>query len=264
MTADVKRPIAFAEPRHVEDLSDCFFYHTMTLPGFGEVRGHWDLRGRFDDYVGHVDVEGKSVLDIGSATGFLSFEAERNGASEVVSIDMAHARQQNFLPFKDKLHYRDPAAWAEKHNVEVEQWKNAYWLCHRLLGSRAKVYYGDIYDLPVELGQFDIAFVGSVLEHLSDPVTALASIARLVRETLVIISPLFESEERIARFEGSSDRPEHDFTWWTYSTGLYREVLKMLGFTLDHLTSSQYRYHYLDRPEPRYTLIATRASKPAK
>jgi 2-polyprenyl-3-methyl-5-hydroxy-6-metoxy-1,4-benzoquinol methylase len=255
----------------------------MTLPGFGEVGGHWDLRGRFDDYIGHVDVNGKSVIDVATATGFLSFEAERNGAREVVSFDMAHARQQNFLPFKDKLHYRDPVAWAEKHNVEVEQWKNAYWLCHRLLESRAKVYYGDIYDLPLELGQFDVAIVGSVLEHLSDPVRALASIARLVRETIIIVAPLIEGEDRspdattaseaetvdrstpdrvqrIARFEGATDRPENDFTWWTYSAALYREVFKMLGFTLARITSAQYRYHYLERLETRYTLVATRVS----
>ena len=266
MTTEPDKPIAFAEPRHVTDLSECFFYHTMTLPGFGEVRGHWDLRGRFDDYIGHVDVNGKSVIDIATATGFLSFEAERNGASEVVSFDMAHARQQNFLPFKDKLHYRDPAAWAEEHNVEVEQWKNAYWLCHRLLNSCARVFYGDIYNLPEELGQFDIAIVGSVLEHLSDPVTALASIARIVRQTIVIVAPLIESGEgkfdtgeKLARFEGSADRPANDFTWWTYSAALYREVFKMLGFTLDRITSARYRYHYLDRLEPRYTLVATRA-----
>jgi SAM-dependent methyltransferase len=271
MTTDANKPIVFAAPRHVADLSDCFFYHTMTLPGFGEVRGHWDLRGRFDYYVSQVDVKGKSVIDIGTATGFLSFEAERNGAREVLSFDMAHARQQNFLPFKDKLHYRDPTAWAEEHNVEVEQWKNAYWLCHRLLNSRAKAFYGDIYDLPVELGQFDIAIVGSVLEHLSDPVTALASIARLVRETIVIVTPLleskgkspeeaFDSTHKLARFEGSADLPENDFTWWTYSAALYREVFQMLGFTLARITSAQYRYHYLDRLEPRYTLVGLRTA----
>ena len=260
MTTEAQKPIAFAEPRYVDDLSDCFFYHTMTLPGFGDVRGHWDLRGRFDDYVGHVDVQGKSVIDIGTATGFLSFEAERHGACEVVSFDMAHARQQNFLPFKDKLHYRDPAAWAGKHNDEVEQWKNAYWLCHRLLNSQARVYYDDIYDLPVELGQFDIAIIGSVLEHLSDPVTALASVARLVRETIVIVSPLIETDEKIARFEGSSDRPANDFTWWTYSTGLYREVFAMLGFTLERVTDSKYLYDYQQRLETRHTLVAVRIS----
>jgi SAM-dependent methyltransferase len=257
-TTQGTKHITFAEPRHVEGLSDCFFYHTVTLPGFGEVRGHWDLRGRFNDYIGNVNVNGKSVIDIGTATGFLSFESERNGASQVLSFDMAHSRQQSFLPFKDKLHYRDPAAWSESHNLEVEQWKNAYWLCHRLLNSKARVYYGDIYDLPAELGQFDIAIVGSVLEHLSDQINALASIARLVRETIVVVSPIIQSEERIARFEGLADHPENDFTWWTYSIGLYREVFKMLGFNLDRITEAQYFYHYKETLETRYTLVAVR------
>lgn len=28
-----------APPRHVERLEDCFFYHTMELPGLGVVHG---------------------------------------------------------------------------------------------------------------------------------------------------------------------------------------------------------------------------------
>ena len=60
---------------------------------------------------------------------------------------------------------------------------------------------------PTELGQFDIAIVGSVLEHLSDQITALASIARLTRETIVVVSPLLQTEERIARFEVSGQQP---------------------------------------------------------
>src|ERR1700749_2806929 len=95
------RDSLLAAPRRVERLEDCYFYHTMNLPGFGLVRGHWDLRGRFDDYVGGVSVEGKSVLDVGAATGFLSFEAERLGASGVLSFGMSDARQQHFVPFRD-------------------------------------------------------------------------------------------------------------------------------------------------------------------
>src|SRR3982074_21605 len=93
-----------AEPRYVDSPDDCFFYHTMDLPGFGEVRGQWDLRGRFDEYIGGVKVAGKSVMDGGAATGFLSFEAEKSGATRVLSFDIGHARQQTFLPFKDKLY----------------------------------------------------------------------------------------------------------------------------------------------------------------
>jgi SAM-dependent methyltransferase len=247
-----------AKPRYADKLEDCFFYHTMELPGFGVVQGQWDLRGRFDDYVGGVEVKGKSVLDIGSATGFLSFEAERRGAARVLSFDMSDVRQQTFLPFKDKLYYRDRERWAESYGAEIERWKNAYWLCHRLLGSQAEVYYGNIYDLPPQLGQFDVAIVGAVLEHLSDQVTALASIARLTKETLVLVTPLLKTEERIARFEPSANNPEYDFTWWIYSVGVYREVLGMLGFSIASITYSKYRYEHESRLEERSTLVATR------
>ena len=259
MTETTNRNSLLAEPRLVERLEDCFFYHAMDLPGFGLVPAHWDLRGRCDDYVGGVDVAGKSVLDVGSATGFLSFEAEKRGASRVVSFDMSDARQQKFLPFKNKTYYRDPERWAREYGAEVEQWKNAYWLCHRLLHSKAEVYYGDIYDLPMELGEFDIAIVGSVLEHLNDQISALASIARLVKETIVVVSPLLQTDERIARFEALAGNPDADFTWWTYSLGVYREVFGMLGFSITKVSSAKYYYMYGDRFEERSTIVANRS-----
>lgn len=247
-----------ASPRFVDRLEDCFFYHAMELPGFGLVPAHWDLRGRFDDYVGQVPVAGKSVLDVGAATGFLSFEAEKRGAARVLSFDMSDARQQAFLPFKDKLYYRDRERWARQYGAEIEQWKNAYWLCHRLLGSQAEVYYGNIYELPAELGQFDIAIVGSVLEHLNDQITALASIARRTKETIVIVSPLLQTDERIARFESLASNPDADFTWWTYSLGVYAEVFGMLGFRIERVSHAEYYYMYGDRFEERSTIVAVR------
>lgn len=248
-------------PRFVDRLEDCFFYHAMDLPGFGLVRGHWDLRGRFDDYIGGVTVAGKSVLDVGTATGFLSFEAEKKGAARILSFDMSDARQQTFLPFKNKLYYRDPKRWAEVYGAEIEQWKNAYWLCHRLLESKAEVYYGSVYELPTELGQFDIAIVGSVLEHLNDQITALASIARLARETIVIVSPLLPTEERIARFESLASNPDADFTWWTYSLGVYREVFAMLGFSIAKVSHAKYCYMYGDELKERATIVAVRGER---
>lgn len=250
--------IMMAKPRHIDSLSDCFFYHTMELPGCGEVRGQWDLRGRFDDYVGGVNLSGKKVLDVGTATGFLSFEAEKRRAARIVSFDMSDPKQFRCLPFKDKLYYRDPERWAEQFGAEIEKWKNAYWLCHRLLESKAEVFYGSIYDLPEALGEFDVAIVGAVLEHLSDPISALASITRLTKKTVVVITPLLEIDERIARLHGSANHPENDFTWWIYSVGTYREIFKMLGFSIAHITDSQYYYHYGDRLEKRSTIVAVR------
>jgi len=258
MMSESKKDLGLVPARFVERLEDCFFYHAMELPGIGLVPAHWDLRGRFDDYVGGVEVAGKSVLDIGTATGFLSFEAEKRGAARVLSFDMSDARQQKFLPFKDKLYSRDPEQWAKQYGAEVEQWKNAYWLCHRLLKSQAEVYYGNIYELPGELGQFDIAIVGSVLEHLNDQITALASIARLTKETIVLVSPLLQTEERIARFEALASNPAADFTWWTYSLGVYREVFGMLGFSIARVSHAKYFYMYGERFEERSTIVAVR------
>ena len=248
----------FAPPRFVDRLEDCFFYHAMDLPGFGLVPAHWDLRGRFDEYIGGVDVRGKSVLDVGTATGFLSFEAEKRGAARVVSFDQSDGAEQKFLPFKDKPYYRDHAKWAEGYRAEIDRWKNAYWLSHRLLGSKAEVFYGDIYKLPNELGEFDIAIIGSVLEHLSDPITALGSVARLTKERIVIVTPLLETDEPMARFEGNAAKPDADFTWWTYSLGVYREVLDMLGFGIERVNRASYHYMYGDRDEERSTIVAAR------
>ena len=258
MTETPESKSLFAEPRFVDKVEDCFFYHTMELPGHGVVHAHWDLRGRFDDYVAGVSVAGKSVLDIGTATGFLSFESEKRGASRVVSFDLSDPRQQAFIPFKDKLYYRDYESFMSDHAVGVEKWKNAYWLCHRLLQSKAEVFYGDIYRLPPALGQFDVTIVGSVLEHLSDQITALGSIARVTKETMVIVTPLLQTDERIARFEATAENPDYDYTWWTYSVGVYREILKILGFSIARITESQYRYDYGDRLETRSTVVAVR------
>lgn len=247
-----------AAPRFVESVADCFFYHTIELPTLGLVRGQWDLRGRFADYTGHVPVDGKSVLDVGTATGFLSFEAERLGAARVVSFDMSDARQQRFIPFKDKPYYADYEQFVADHAVEIERWKNAYWLSHRLLQSKAEVFYGDIFRLPDALGQFDVALVAAVLEHLNDPITALASIARVTRETMVIVTPLIETEERIARLEPTADNPDYDFSWWRYSTGTYREILKIIGFRIERITQAQYRYEHGDSLEMRSTIVAVR------
>ena len=78
----------YAPPQQVDDPAACIFYHAMNLPGIGSVSGDWDLRDTMDEYLGHFDFQGKRCLDIGSASGYLTFEMERRGAREVVSVDL--------------------------------------------------------------------------------------------------------------------------------------------------------------------------------
>jgi SAM-dependent methyltransferase len=224
-----------ANPRVVTDPADCTFYHTMDIPGFGLQTGQWDLRGRFDEYIGNIDLRGKSVLDVGCASGFLSFSAETAGASEVFSFDMDSPIRQHKLPFKNGLYFSNYEEWVKQQGNWVETWKNAYWLAHSRLNSRAKVFYGDVYDISREHGQFDVTIVGSILEHLSDPIRALASISKVSRATIAITTPALHTEDPIARFVGDRNKPTVDFVFWVYSIGIYRHVLGMLGFEIDQV-----------------------------
>lgn len=228
------------KPRLVTDPRKCIFYHTMDIPGLGTQAGQWDLRGRFNEYVGNVDVLHKRVLDVGCASGYLSFAAEAAGASEVFSFDMDTPARQHLLPFRNGLYFSNFEEWVRQRRAGIEQWRNAYWLAHNRLNSRARVIYGDIYDIPQEYGQFDVVLVGSVLEHLSDPIRALASISRVASSTIVITTPALQTEEPVAQFMGDRNNPEIDYVFWVYSLGIYRHVLGMLGFELVRI--NQYRF----------------------
>jgi SAM-dependent methyltransferase len=229
----------FAEARTVRGPDDCFFYHAMDLPKWGTVKAdsHWDLRGCFDDYTGGIALQGKRFLEIGAASGFVSFEAERRGA-EVVSFDMERAEQRQFIPG----HGGDLAGTAR----EIERLKNAYWFAHSAHDSSARAYYGDIYNLSDELGRFDVVFFGQVLVHLRDPLRALEQGARLCTDTLVITEGMM-AWDRKPRLRFIGALPGTYDGWWLASPALYRDWLGLLGFTVQRVTRATYRFVMPDR-----------------
>ena len=52
----------YTEPRSVSDLKECYFYHTMDLPGIGKIEGNWDLRPNLKKYLGGVDFTRKASI----------------------------------------------------------------------------------------------------------------------------------------------------------------------------------------------------------
>src|SRR5262245_25532049 len=105
---------------------ECFFYHAMDIPGLGTVahEAAWDLRGRFEDYTGHLEVKGRTFLDVGAASGFISFEAEKRGAI-VTSFDLDSGARREVVP-------KGPDFDSDQMYREM---KNAYWFCHRAFSS---------------------------------------------------------------------------------------------------------------------------------
>jgi SAM-dependent methyltransferase len=209
----------YAEPRIVNDLSECQFFHAMDLPGGVAVHGNWDLRGSFEKYTANVDFAGKRVLDVGTASGFLTFEAEKRGATEVVSFDSSSPELHVGLPFIE-VRRRGGSAPVED---DFEGLRNGYWYAHRAHGSRAKCYYGDVYNLPDELGEFDIVLIGAMLCHLRDPVSALTSITRRCRHQLVITEGIVENKTPFMTFIGNPREVQginKYNNWWNLSLGL--------------------------------------------
>ena len=108
--------------------------------------------------------------------------------------------------------------------------KNGYWLAHRALGSRAKVYYGDVYDLPPELGLFDVSVVGMLLGHIRDPMQALISIARRTKGDLIVVDRGPEDARPIGVFAPDPATSAPANIWWSLSDACITRMMNVLGF----------------------------------
>src|SRR4051794_20123429 len=170
----------YAEPSHVESADDCKLYHVMDLPGVEIPGASWDLRPNVDAYLGGVELEGRRVLEIGPATGYLSFHMEAQGA-RVVAVELGPDTEWDLVPHSGVDHR---VARAERTD-KMERMRRTFWFAHERVGSSVQVHYASAYSMPDELGHFDLATLGSVLLHLRDPLRAVARCAQLA-ETLVI------------------------------------------------------------------------------
>lgn len=198
-------PDLYAEPREVASLDDCWFYHTVDVPGVGVVPGEWDLRAGVDEYLGRVPLAGKRVLEMGTASGFLCFEMEKRGA-DVVAFDLAPGSPPDLIPLAAHPDLGGLADGLGGPGGLLDRLQNSFWFCHPRFRSRAKVVYGSIYDLPAGIGPVDVATFGSILLHLRDPFLALANAARFARETM-IVTDLFHGNEWEPRVVGTAELP---------------------------------------------------------
>lgn len=119
-------------PRDVK-LEDCEFYHSFTLAG-RDVTGQWDLRDNWEPYLGHVNFSGRSVLEIGPASGFLSFCMERAGA-QVTALEPPMSHLWDVVPSKGV----DLLAWRNDFSSRIERVRNSFWYAHAELKSSVRM-----------------------------------------------------------------------------------------------------------------------------
>jgi hypothetical protein len=278
----------YATPRRGVALKDCWFYHTMDLPGHGTVEGLWDLRSGLDSYLGRCIYRGKRVLEFGTASGAVAFGLEQRGA-EVVSFDLAPDMAFDMIPLAN---VPDLAARKRKHQAQLERLRNSFWLGHEALQSRARVVYGNIYQVPADIGPVDTCLYGAILLHLRDPFLALANGARLARETIVVTDRMDEpwtpflapqcasiwqracrkvaylclrGLRRLTPYADLTPRmillPHPDNTknldtWWALSPAIVKQFLAVLGF--EQAIAYTHRQLCQGRRERLFTVVARR------
>jgi len=251
----------YSAPIDVAEISDCYYYHTMDVPGHGIVTGEWDLRGGVDDYLGHEDVAGKRVLEIGTASGFLCFEMERRGA-KVVAYDLSAAQSWDIVPYA-ALDDSQERALRREHITRLNK---SWWFNHRALGSRANVVYGTVYAIPPSIGPIDLCTFGAILLHLRDPFLALQNAAALHPATIVVTelaqrrSPLSllvgRARRRSPLFLPNAAKGEPRDAWWSFTPESMSNMLAILGYRTERVV--RHAQLYANRRTPMFTVVARR------
>ena len=265
----------YAQPRIVTDLDECYFYHTTDIPGYGLVEGEWDLRPGIRAYLGHVDFRGKRVLELGTASGFVCFHMEKEGA-DVVGYDLSDQQDWDVVPFARFDHQK----FLLDRREHIRKLNNAFWLCHRAFDSRSRVVYGDVYSIPDQIGMVDICTCCSILLHVRDPFRALQKALTLTRETVIvtesagIVSLPFGLREYKRLLPRKLAVPSMKFlpdwrtsepkeTWWRLSPEIIERFLGALGF---ERTTVTYHYQRYRRGKmilrlPQFTVVGHRSGQ---
>jgi len=264
----------YAVPRSVADASDCYFYHTIEVPGCGLIEGEWDLRAGIRDYLGRVAFSGKRVLELGTASGFVCFHMEREGA-DVVGFDLSDDQDWDVVPFARYRH----AEFSSQRKEHIRRLNNAFWLCHKAFASRSRMVYGNVYSVPEAIGPVDVSTFCSILLHVRDPFLALQQALRLTRETVIVTEPTGVLNPRAyvgsvtkqvpelpmapsMKFLPNWRRSEPKETWWRMTPSLVQQFIGVLGFerssVIYHFQKFRRGRRYLRLPQ--FTVVGHRTS----
>lgn len=274
----------YASSRSGLTLDDCDFYHTSVLNDGSVIQGAWDHRGTERAYLGNLQFNGRRVLELGPATGHFTFFLEHNGA-DVVSFEVGYDTSIDLLP---PVTQEDIEPLRSTLMTQLERVNNSWWYLHQDRGSAAKIVYGNIYELPSDLGSFDDSFVGSILLHLQNPFLALQQASRHTSKRMIVTDMVYGDLDdptyltRIAnavrwrmrrrpgrigggdpgnvmRFAPESSNRGASTQWWQFSPGSIINMLERLGFEKTTVTfhSQRYRINHNLSEEPAEVAMFT-------
>ena len=204
------------------------WYHTLELAPGVVTPGWFDLRPILDR-MPWPDVGGKRCLDVGTWDGFLAFELERRGASEVVATDIADPTQWDWPLLVREQGARAVEAMAgEKNGLGFE-------LAKRALGSSVERRELNVYDLsPERIGEFDVVVCGSLMLHLRDPVRALEAIRSVCTGQLLSAEQVRPDLTALLRRSPSARFLRgQNCQWWVPNRAGHQAMVEAAGFRVE-------------------------------
>jgi hypothetical protein len=237
-----------------DDITNYWWYHTIDLGNGLITPGYYDYRKSVSDFR-FPAMEGMSVLEVGSATGFFAFEFEKMGAN-VTSVELPSLEDVDRFPgetlarclnkFQDIIRKTEEllSVSVQHHHLyrskSPEQLYHYFFdgpfrFCHEILKSRVRRCYSTIYDLSKEnLGreEFDLVFLGDILLHTLYPLKALAAAAAVCRRTMIIAQVLRGPDEAPPAmiYIGGDEIGQDTGAWWLPNRLCLEQMLKKLGF----------------------------------
>jgi SAM-dependent methyltransferase len=178
-------------------------YHQIDFGSEVVLEGEYDLAAYLGSFDLPAEMNGRRVLDVGTADGFLALECAARGAT-VTAVDV-----YEYTPVVDLAKFLSlPVTYKHK----------------------------SIYDLSPEDGTFDLVVCGSLLLHLTDPILALKAIRSVCGSSLHVntMSPRYWWQNRNKRcyfigWAGEGEVPYH--TYWSISSSALSSILRSVGFT---------------------------------
>lgn len=236
-------------------LAQCRFYHSLDLPNGQSVKGDWDLRPTVDAYLGGVDFAGRSVLEVGPASGFLSFHMEAAGA-QVTALEPPMEHLWDVVP----VHGFDVAGWRQEFAHTITAVRRSFRYLHHARHSRVRLVVAHLDDLPDSEGLFDIGLLASVLLHCRSPFSVMEQLARRVGDTL-IVTEMYDAnlgDLPVCRLLASPGVPQAD-TWWALTPAFVIQTLGLLGFPDAQLSIHHQKREVDGAMIPMFTVVARRA-----
>lgn len=238
---------------------ECSFFHVIDLPGEEPTPGLWDFRKTEAEYHGGGEfLKGKTVLEIGTATGSHAFWMEQQGAL-VTPYDLSSEFSWDVMATAEQ----DTEKILQTMPSSMERLNNGFYYCRSRLNSKLELSFGSVYDIPEELGSFDIITFGSVLLHTRNPIGALQFAADRAKEAIIITDRLptnFDIKKPFMEFIPKKEKAKNfgGWTWWWIGPKVFENILSIRGFRRFDLAISKHLFVPTKQHLDLYTLIAWR------